>query len=236
MSRHPFCSWLRPPVDTLDGPAARVMKTAAFAGDRRIGVAWIGTREGDADGGAFQFGGNAVFRELVQAADGTLWAKSPAEMVPSGRALPGPAIKPLAGGGGCDRSRVRLSAREGLAAAVIDGVPRDARLTVRLSPLEGIAGFGLRLRAAGAFDSGYELHFAPDDRVVRLNREVIYGVTGTDRPFDLEIVLKGDLIDVCIDGRRTVIDRCPGRAGDRVFLYAHDGAVMFDVPDVVALM
>jgi beta-fructofuranosidase len=235
LSRDPFGPWLRPPVDTFDGPAARVMKTAAFTGDRRIGVAWIGAREGNTDHGAFQFGGNAVFRELVQAADGTLRAKFPAEMVPWGRALSNPAIKALASGVGCSGRGVRLSAPEGLAAAVIDGVPRDVRLTLRVAPAAGVAGFGLRLRAAETFNSGYELHFAPHAGVVRLNEQVICGVTGLDHPFDLEVVLMGDLIDVCIDGRRTVIDRCPERVGEWAFLYAQDGEVVFDVAEVVAL-
>ncbi len=236
MSRDPFGPWLCPPVDTLDGPAARVMKTAAFTGDRRIGVAWIGAREGPADRGAFQFGGHAVFRELVQAADGTLWAKFPAEMVPAGSALPDPAIRRLGKEAGWDGRRVRPAAHEGLAAAVLDGVPHDVRLTLRVAPVAGAAGFGLRLRAAEGFDSGYELHVAPHAGVVRLNEQLIYGVTGLDLPFDLEIVLIGDLIDVCIDGRRTVIDRCPERSGERVFLYALEGEVTFDVAEVVALM
>ena len=236
MSRDPLGPWLRPPVDTLDGPAARVMKTAAFTDDRRIGVAWIGMREGNTDRGTFQFGGSALFRELVQAADGTLWAKHPAEMVPSGPELPDPVIRSLGSGSGCEGLRVRLPARAGLAAAAIDGVPRDVRLMLHAAPEPGVAGYGVRLRATERFDSGYELHIAPHAGIVRLNEQVLYGVTGLDRPFDLEVMMKGDLIDVCIAGRRTVIDRCPERAGERVFLYAQDGEATFTVAQVVALM
>ena len=80
--------WVRPAVDTFDGTMARVLKTAAFTGDRRIGVAFLGTRQDDRDSGRLQYAGNAVFREIVQQPDGTLRTCWPAEMVPSERGAP----------------------------------------------------------------------------------------------------------------------------------------------------
>ena len=156
--------------------------------------------------------------------------------MPAGSALPDPAIRPLGREARWDGHRVRLAAREGLAAAVLDGVPRDVRFTLRVASEAGIAGYGVRLRATESFDSGYGLHVMPHAGVVRLNEQVLYGVTGLDRPFDLEVMMKGDLIDVCIAGHRTVTDRCPERAGERVFLYAQDGEATFTVAQVVALM
>src|SRR5579864_4012788 len=45
MSKQPTGPWLRPPVDTFDGSSlASVMKTAAFTGNRRIGVAYFNSR------------------------------------------------------------------------------------------------------------------------------------------------------------------------------------------------
>lgn len=82
MSRSPFGPWLRPPVDTLDGALARVMKTAAFGADRRIGVAWLGTRAGDKDDGKPQWGGHLLCREIIQHPDGTLGSKFVPEMTP----------------------------------------------------------------------------------------------------------------------------------------------------------
>ncbi len=236
MSRDPFGRWLRPPVDTLDGPAARVMKTAAFAGDRRIGVAWIGTRAGNAAAGAFQFGGNALFRELVQLPDGALGTKFPAEMVPAAGAATASAIASPMVGAEVRRRSVQLAARPGLAAAFVTGLAQDARLRIRISPMAGAGGFGLRLRAAEVLDSGYDLHFAPYDGTVCLNQQTIYGLTDLDSPFDLEIVLKGDLIDVCIDGQRTLIDRCPEQVGERIFVYAQDAEVAFDLLEMAPLL
>ena len=71
MSRHPLGPWQRPAVDLLDDFSASVMKTAAFTGGRRIGAAFV-SRGG--------YGGDVVFREIIQRGDGTLAAKWPAEL------------------------------------------------------------------------------------------------------------------------------------------------------------
>ncbi len=73
-SRHPLGPWTRPATDTLDEPCARVMKTAAFGSDRRLGVAFVPDRGG--------WGGVMRFRELVQHPDGTLTTRWPAELPP----------------------------------------------------------------------------------------------------------------------------------------------------------
>ncbi len=73
MSRGPLGPWERPGVDVFGGPDVMVMKTAAFAGDRRIGAAF--TRgEG--------YGGRLVLREILQKSDGTLVSAWPPELTP----------------------------------------------------------------------------------------------------------------------------------------------------------
>jgi beta-fructofuranosidase len=235
MSREPFGPWLCPPVDTLDGPAARVMKTAPFAGGRRLGVAWIGTRRENKDDGPFQFGGNAVFRELVQHSDGSLGARFLDEMTPGGEPLSALHLSALGAGAAVEGCRIHITARQGLGIVACSGVPLHSRLQVRVCPQPGSVGFGLILRAGDRFDSGYDLHFSPYDRIAGLNDQRILGVDGLDRPFALDIVLKQDIIDVCIDRRRTIIDRCPERHGDRVLFYGQDSEVAFEGIEVARL-
>jgi hypothetical protein len=131
--------------------------------------------------------------------------------------------------------RIYLAARQGLAVAECSGVPRNARLAIRVQPQPNSPGFGLRLGAGETFDSGYDLHFSPYARVAKLEQQWILGVQGLDQPFALEIVLWDDIIDVCIDSRRTLIDRCPGRRGTKVLFYAEDSEVTFDVVEIAAL-
>ena len=219
----------------LDGPAARVMKTAPFTDDRRLGVAWIGTRRDDRDDGPFQWGGNVVFRELIQHADGSLGVKFPDEMIPAGEILSALHLSPLGAGASVCGCRVHAAARQGLAVAVCSGIPRHARLVIRVNPLPDAPDFGLRLRAADTFDSGCDLRFSPGDGTVTLGDQWISGVDGLDRPFALEIALQDDIIDVCIDRRRTLIDRCPEQHGDRMFLYGQDSDVAFEIIEIAAL-
>ena len=235
MSREPFGPWHRPPVDTLDGPAARVLKTAPFMAERRIGVAWIGTRKGNTDDGRFQFGGNAVFRELIQHDDGTLGARFPAEMALVGAPVSAFQVFTLDATTRVEGRTIYLAARQGLAVANCSGVPRNARLKIRVHPQPNASGFGLRFGSDETFDSGYDLHFSPDARVATLEQQWILAVAGLDRPFTLEVVLWDDIIDVCIDGCRTLIDRCPERRGTKVVVYAEDSEVTFEMVEITAL-
>jgi hypothetical protein len=229
MARQALGPWTRPQVDTFDGPAARVLKTAAFHPNRRLGAAWLGTRKGDIDAGELQFGGNAVLRELIQHTDGSLGTCFPPEMLPPPVDLfPALSFKPLTVGAAVQARRVELAAQPGLTAAAGVGLPEKAYLSLRVTPQPGAACFGLRLRAGETFDSGYDLSFFPFEHSARLNGQALGAVSGLDQPFDLEIVLHDDIIDVCIDHRRTIIDRCPERHGNRLLCYALDGGASFE--------
>ncbi len=209
MARSPLGPWIRPAVDTFDTVLARVPKTAAFGDDRRLAVAFIPTREGDKDDGAPQYGGHALFREIIQHPDGTL---GPPEMIPAtGEPLDLPASV-LTGDATVTPHAVSLRVSSGFAAVAYDDVPRDARITAKIIPRPDSSYFGLCLRGSGAYESGYELRISPKDRRVELRSpgasELAVGwerqigcVDGLDRPFGIDIVMQGGIIDVCIDGR-----------------------------------
>ncbi len=227
MSRTPLGPWRRPPVDVLDSPMARVLKTAAFGADRRIGAAWLGTRTGDRDDGKPQWGGNLILREIVQHADGTLGTKTPAEVrPPAGEPFP-LAVQPLTAGASCQGKAIRLQADEGMAGTVLRNIPQNVRISVDVQAAPGAAAFGLRLRGDD-FAHGYELACMLPERMVKLHDEVIYAVDGLDRPFGLEIVAYEDILDVCIDRRRCIVNRCPQQHGDELFFFAHNADVTFD--------
>lgn len=236
MSRDPLGPWLRPPVDSFDGSLAAVMKTAPWRDNRRIGVFFLNSRAGDQDNGERRYAGNAVFRELVQHADGTLGCTFPPEMTPPAGEpldLPFTALTPGASG---DGRRVTLSAIEGLEAGMLEGVPIDAQVSLVLCPEEHSADFGLCFRGSGRWQSGYELHVYPYERRVTLNDQSISCVTGLDRPFELTVILKGDIVDVCIDERRCLIDRCPELKGERLLFFCQNGQVAFESVQVRRLL
>ena len=235
MSRAPLGPWLRPPVDVLDSPLARVMKTAAFGANRRIGAAWLGTRTGDRDDGKPQWGGNLVLRELIQHPDGTLGTKLPSEAaLPAGEPL-SLVAQPVTVGAICDGSTIRLQASTGMEVAGLGSGPANMRIVVDVRPEPGAGAFGLRLRGED-FAHGYELACMLPERMVKLHDEEIYTVEGLDRPFGLEIVVYEDMLDVCIDQRRCIINRCPEQHGEQLFFFAHNADVTFCNLQVVPLL
>ncbi|MCB0188520.1 MAG: hypothetical protein KDE31_29820, partial [Caldilineaceae bacterium] len=235
MARHPLGPWRRPLVDVLDTRFCAVMKTAPFGDNRRIGVGWAGPRDGDLDSGRMLWGGNAVFRELVQRNDGTLGTRFVPELA-LGKSEPLPlTMTPLTPGCQGDSRQIAFDTPETLAVAALDGLPRSAQIRCRVEPTGDTARFGLGLRGQGAFAEHYALTIDPALRTVTLAGERIEGVVGLDEPFALEINLYNDIIDVCIDGQRTLINRLPELQGDRLFFWCDGGAVHFTEIAICAL-
>ena len=246
MSRNPFGPWERPKVDAFDGPMARVIKTAAFGTDRRLGAAFLPTLEGGVDDGAWQYAGNAVFREIIQRPDGSLGTKFPEEMVPGCGDSVTPSVEALTSGVTGNLERLQIRAIGGFGVAMLGGIPCDARLRLEVRPVGVPGALGLCVRGNGAYESGYELRLSPHEEMVELRaplsgtvltsgRHALFGVERLGEPLNLDLVLLGDIIDVCIDDRRTLVNRCPEHRGDRLFLFCQDGEVVFESIEVSPL-
>ncbi|MFH1085970.1 MAG: hypothetical protein V1772_09440, partial [Chloroflexota bacterium] len=227
LSRELWGPWLRPAVDTLDNRALAVLKTAPF-GDRRIGAAWVGTRQGDSDEGRLQWGGNIVLREIVQRPDGTLGTRFVPELIPAATPALRLACEPLTAGTTCAPDSFRLDATTALEVAAAAGLPLDYRLRCHVRPCGPCARFGLGLRGSGGMARQIELAFHGHTGMVSLGDQRLEGVAGLDQPFDVEIVAKGDLIDVSLSGGRCLINHLPSLRGDRLFLFAEGGQVAFE--------
>ncbi len=232
MSREPLGPWTSPPLDRLD--VMYVPKTAAFTGNRRIYVSWL------PDGG---WAGNAVFRELIQHEDGTLGTNFVPEMTPScGEALDLASMAILPGVE-IEGTALRMNAANGAVNAALEHAPRDIRLSMQVKPEPGMSGFGLafhgdkdrRKGCALKFDSaGQRVAFTADDDDAGKTKETdcaIEHVDGLDRTFSLEVVVKDDIIDVCIDHRRTIITRYKG-AGEGLSFLVRYGTVTMDTVEL----
>jgi len=229
LSRSAMGPWEIPAMDVLDNPQARVMKTAPFGENRRIGVAFI------ADKG---FGGNLLFRELVQNANGTLGTRFVREMIPAAGDL---AIRqrPAPGSGlEVTPDALTLATPEGFSAVAIDGVPANARIALRCNASAATTAFGIGLRSRGKYESVVELRIEPlqkrvswrsaeQSTIVATPLSTLDQVQGLNGPVTLELISKDDLFDVEINGCRTAIHRAEA-TGDRLFLFAMGGQVTFD--------
>jgi hypothetical protein len=228
MARTPFGPWLRPPFDLVDSPHMRVLKTAPYHDNRRLGVAWVGTRAGDLDSGRFQWGGHAVFREVVQQEDGTLGTKFPPEMIPAAGAPISLPMTAQTAGATVRPGTIQLQAGEGMAAVGLARLPRNARITLIGKPGPETPRFGLRLRENTHFVDGVMLDLLAAAQRVELHDAALDPVTGLDAPFTLDIILKDELIDVCVNDRHCLINRCPEQRGDRLTLFCHTGSIAFE--------
>jgi hypothetical protein len=220
MSRSWRGPWQHPGVDTFEGSAARVMKTAAW-GERRIGAAWIGERLD----GEFLWGGQAVFRELIQRGDGTLGVSFVPEMaLPRGEPI-SPLLSAVTPGAAVTDGLLSLSHTGELEAASCANVPENAYIRMSLGSDSGAGPFGLRLRAAQDFTSGVELSFHFAEGIVRLGGQELRGCALDRQNLDLEIYQFGTILDVCINQEHCLIERVPDARGDTLWFWALDGSL-----------
>ncbi len=240
MSRQPMqpgWTWTQPEAfASHDGCV--VPKVAPFGEGRFLMVGFLGGPS---------YAGEVVFRELVQHENGILGTKWPPEMIPrTGAALnlPFEVLKQVAT---YAEGAIRVTATTGLGAAMLTGVPQNVRITATIVPRPGVSAFGLCVRGEGAYEHGCELRFVPGERRAQygapadggnspgtsspenfLEISEIREVTGLDQPFALDMIVKHDFVDTCIDGRRTFISRRADRPrGDRLFFFADNGEVLF---------
>jgi len=230
-SRNAQGPWTQPEPDRLD--VLYVPKTAAFTGNRRIYASWL------PDGG---WGGNLVFRELIQHDDGALGTKFPPELIPATGDPLELAVEPITSDVSSDGSTVTINAREGFRAAELRSAARNARISFRVRPSADASYYGLCVKGSGRYEEGGELRFEPARERVQFgvakaggmgdeSSRAITHVTGLDRPFTVDVIVKEDIIDACIDNRRTIIQRYPGD-GDRIFLFGQDAEVAFESIEV----
>jgi beta-fructofuranosidase len=230
IAHSPFGPWVRPRVDTFDGPLARVMKSAPFTRDRRIGAFFL------AEGA---YAGRAVFREIIQHDDGTLGSSWPREMVPPCGATLSPRVEALGSGVSGELPRLRVDASQGFSAAALPDLPRRYLFSASVRPERSDGAFGIGVRGAERFRDALMLDFQPSRRRVGWRHPsrpswqeeetaALYEVDGLERPFTVELVVLDDVLDVCIGRRRTLIAREAMRDGDWLFLYCHDAVVEFD--------
>jgi beta-fructofuranosidase len=240
MSREPLkpgWSWTQP-EDPATQEGLGVPEVAAFKGNRYLMVGFLG---------GTAYAGEVIFRELVQHEDGVLGTKWPVEMIPRSGGPLKLTFEPLDKGAVYNGGGVRITAPVGFSAGVLKGVPQDARITLRVKPAAGVRAFGLCVRGEGAYAGGCELRFEPARRRVQYGTPAdggmapdskangygadfgIESISGLDRAFQLDVIVKSDFVDSCIDNRRTIISRRPDRPqGDRLFFFANGGEVSFE--------
>jgi hypothetical protein len=218
--------WIATVEDNIGSDYELVFKTAAFKDNRRIAVGMVPSRKDNLDDGAWQYGGNLAFRELLQNADGTLKAVFPPEMAPrcggEVKITLVYADKPRVAetDGGLD-----IKSQEGFAAARYSDIPLNACISFEVEPETAYTVLGCFLRESAS--GSYDLAFTAKANKVQLGNNSIEGVPGLDKPFNVEIVMAESIIDVCVAGKRCILNRCPQQKGDKLTFYCQNGTAKF---------
>lgn len=55
----------------------------------------------------------------------------------------------------------------------------------------------------------------------------IESVEGLNNNISVDIIMTGDIIDVCVNNRRCIVNRCPEQKGEQLWFYAKQGNVNF---------
>ncbi|HEY9127735.1 MAG TPA: hypothetical protein VIM62_11445, partial [Acidobacteriaceae bacterium] len=188
IAKSPLGPWAKPENDILDGPEAIVMKAAAFRGDRFLTTGFLQHDN--------RYGGDLVFRELVQEKDGSLGSKFPREMMrptvstsvqaPDLRASTGSASSEISLGGATQLNASLHLDGEGSAALVLDlGDGKSERLV---------------------FDSAKRT-VTWTDADGKPEHAVLKNVTELSASPAFVLVLHGTIADLQLDGRRTLVHR-----------------------------
>lgn len=228
MSRNKYGPWQQPRYQALNEDWANVVKTAGFHDDRRIAAAWIPARWKDEDNGHEIFGGNMVFREIIQEPDGTLDTRFPPEMVPQTEAPLAAILKTDLLSKKTNSNSCTIDAPDGVGAAHFDNIPQDCKITMEISPVGANEEYGLYLRSNAQAKGGYRLNFSANQQIVSLGNTDIKSVEGLNNDIKVEIIMTGDIIDVSINGKRCVANRTPEQHGDFLWLYSKHGKVKFN--------
>lgn len=226
-SKSPYGPWEQPDSQALIEEWSNVAKTAEFKNNRRIAAAWIPSRRDNKDNTSEIFGGNAIFRELTQSANGTLGTKFPIEMIPkTSNNLKLNFIKDATVTTITNNSFL-IDTPNGIGANRISNIPRNSRITLEIEPQGNNEEFGMLLRSKENGTGGYKLQLSANNQTVNLHDAKIYAVDGLDKNIKIDIIMKDDIIDVDIDHRRCIINRLQEEKGTNLWFFAKHGKVIF---------
>jgi sucrose-6-phosphate hydrolase SacC (GH32 family) len=226
-SKKPYGPWEYPGSQALSEQWSNVAKTAEFKDNRRILAGWIPSRNEDKDNGDERFGGSVVLREIVQLPNGDLSVKFPKEVVPATGARLNNNWIAADNAIVHENNQIDINAPGTIGGAYMEKIPYNCRITLEIEPEGNNDEYGLFLRCNDKAADGYKLSFSPNLQTVRLHNTHIHAVSGLDQPVTADIILKDDIIDVCIDGKRCIVNRLPEKKGEYLWLYAKQGQVRF---------
>ncbi|MEK4849918.1 family 43 glycosylhydrolase [Paenibacillus sp. FSL H7-0756] len=189
MSRSLEGPWLAPENDALDTRAFYAAKTWTD-GERRYAFGWNPTREGEHDGGTWQWGGHLVVHEIMQGTDGSLLVKVPEPLNAALSLESALSFTEVLGRWEFSGSTAAAAATDSFAGAYAGPLPEGAcKLAATITFTPGTRGCGLILRTDQDFGQGYMIRLEPGRNRIVVDQwprkgDVPYAI-GMERPLPL---------------------------------------------------
>ena len=234
-SKYMYGPWEYPSSQAFNEDWSNVVKTAEFINGRRIAAGWIPSRNENKDNGHERFGGNIVLREVVQLEDGSLATKFAPETVPAaGKPL---TLRPVADSltAVLPDGDMKITSYNGMGSLYFDDVPANMKIHLEVEPLGNIEEYGLIVHASEKAEKGYKIALVPDDHKVSLYNTSINGVDGLNNTISVDVIMKDDIIDVCVGNRRCIVNRLPEEKGSQLWLFVKHGAAIFHAVSIAPL-
>lgn len=224
-SKQPYGPWEYPTTQAFVETWASVYKTADFKDGRRIAVAYMPYRKDNKDNEGSIWGGNALLRETCQQPDGTLYTKFLDEVLPAMKPIATPDIRIPRSSQTVSRSNGNLdmNSPNGTSIASLPGLPENYRITMQIEPNGNYDELGLYVRATDTEKKGYKLELNANKESIFIYNTAINGVKGLREPLTLDVIVKGEFIDVCLNSERCIINRLPEQRGANLFFFLKNG-------------
>ena len=127
----------------------------------------------------WDWGGNLVVHEIVQAADGTLQVRMPDRVAAHFQQEQAVALRPVLGDWSQSDSRYTALSLFGFACAMGGSLPTCCLVSARFQFKSDTRRLGIILRATQKPDKGYHIQFEPDrSRIDQLKRAIKLGTSG----------------------------------------------------------
>jgi beta-fructofuranosidase len=228
--------WVAPANDTFDGRAFYAAKTASD-GVRRFVFGWNPSREGEADTGKWEWGGNMVVHELERQGDGSIGVSAIPEveaLFKQSHPLP---FQAFLGEWGIQGTSIRAKCADGFAASALGEMRDCCRIGLTISCSPGTRACGILLRAQPGLEGYYQVRWEPERRRVVFDRYPRPGdepfmlerpvETAAGEPIELKVLTEGTVVVAYINDTVALSCRAYEHRSGQLGLFVVEGGATF---------
>lgn len=239
ISESPFGPWRTPLVNNFDAHAFYAAKSTTD-GKRRILFGWNCIKFDEKDDNFWQWGGTVIPHEIVQAEDGTLYVKCPAE-VSAAYSEAKEVAEGFAMGDVVKADGKYILGGEGRNVQMFGKMPENCKIEMTFTAEDLKGDFGVIVREGSNLDNFYAVKFEPKFNRLALDRQprrdsTLHTQVDTERycPIvageknTLKIIAEGSVLEVYVNDKVAMSARMFDFKEGNFGIYTHNNRVVFE--------